>query len=42
MLLNNLGYSHYLAGHYTLAEQHFRMAVGIDATHHTATAQIEW
>jgi tetratricopeptide (TPR) repeat protein len=40
MLLNNLGYSHYLAGNLTTAEQHFRMAIAVTNDYKPAIANI--
>jgi tetratricopeptide (TPR) repeat protein len=40
MLLNNLGYSHYLAGNLTDAEKHFRIAMGADKSYKPAVANL--
>lgn len=39
-LLNNLGYSHYLAGNLTEAEKHFRIAMGADHSYEPAIANL--
>jgi Flp pilus assembly protein TadD len=40
MLLNNLGYSYYLAGNLPAAEQHFRMAISIQEDYKPAIANL--